>query len=95
MDNIDTIQICVGYECNGTETNSLPLDADAFASCQPRYESMPGWQQSTVGIRQYDQLPEAARDYLKRTEEIVATPIGIISTGPDRADTIVLNHPFS
>jgi len=95
LDNIDTIQICVGYECNGTETNSLPLDADAFASCQPRYESMPGWQQSTVGIRQYDQLPEAARDYLKRIEEIVATPIDIISTGPDRADTIVLNHPFS
>ncbi|MBL1433363.1 MAG: adenylosuccinate synthase [Gammaproteobacteria bacterium] len=95
LDDIDTIQICVGYECNGEETASLPLDIDAFASCQPRYESIPGWKQSTVGIREYDQLPEAARNYLKRIEEIVATPIDIISTGPDRADTIVLNHPFS
>lgn len=95
LDDIDTIQICVGYDCNGKEMTSLPSDTDAFASCQPRYESIPGWKQSTVGIREYDQLPEAARIYLKRIEEIVKTPVDIISTGPDRADTIVLTHPFS
>ena len=95
LDELDSIQICVGYDCNGSDTTTLPLDSDAFASCQPRYETLPGWKQSTVGIREYDQLPEAARSYLKRIEEIVGSPVDIISTGPDRADTIVLNHPFS
>lgn len=95
LDELDTIQVCIGYECDGSDTTLLPLDSDAFAGCQPRYETLPGWKQSTVGIREYEQLPAAARSYLKRIEEIVATPIDIISTGPDRADTIVLTHPFS
>ena len=56
---------------------------------------MPGWQQSTVGIKSYDELPQAARDYLKKIEELTGVPIDIISTGPDRAETIVLRHPFN
>lgn len=95
LDELDSIQIGVGYACDGSDTSTPPLDTDAFASCQPRYETLPGWKQSTLGIRRYDELPENARRYLKRIEEIVETPIDIISTGPDRADTIVLKHPFA
>ncbi len=95
LDELDSIQICVDYETEGVDINSLPLDTEAFASCQPRYETLPGWKSSTLGICEYKQLPEAARNYLKRIEEIVGSPVDIISTGPDRSDTIVLRHPFS
>ncbi|MFZ5593815.1 MAG: adenylosuccinate synthase [Pseudomonadota bacterium] len=93
LDGLDTIRICVGYHCNGEERETPPVGAEAFANCQPVYIDMPGWQESTVGIKYYDELPANARAYLKRIEVIVETPIDIISTGPDRADTIVLRHP--
>jgi len=94
LDGLDTIRICVGYESNGKASESSSLDADVLESCQPVYEDMPGWQESTVGVQSYDALPDAARNYLKRIEAIVGVPIDIISTGPDREETIVLNHPF-
>ncbi|MBI2779391.1 MAG: adenylosuccinate synthase [Gammaproteobacteria bacterium] len=93
LDGLDTIRLCVGYRCGGVERLTPPVGAEAFATCEPVYIDMPGWTESTVGIKYYDELPENARAYLKRIEAIVETPIDIISTGPDRADTIVLRHP--
>ncbi len=93
LDGLDTIRLCVGYRCGGVERLTPPVGAEAFATCEPVYIDMPGWTESTVGVRYYDELPENARAYLKRIEAIVETPIDIISTGPDRADTIVLRHP--
>jgi len=72
-----------------------PLGAEALAACQPIYEEMPGWRESTAGGRRYEDLPANARAYLRRIEELTGAPIDIISTGPDRADTIVLRDPFA
>ena len=73
----------------------MPLGAEALAACEPIYEEMPGWRDSTFGVRRYEDLPAAARAYLRRIEELADAPIDIISTGPDRADTIVLRNPFA
>jgi adenylosuccinate synthase len=95
LDGLDVIRLCVGYKCDGRESITPPAGAEALASCAPIYEERPGWKESTVGVRRYEDLPAKARDYLTRIQEIVGTPIDIISTGPDRADTIVLRDPFS
>ena len=71
------------------------MGAEALAACEPIYEEMPGWRDSTVGVRRYEELPANARAYLRRIEELTDAPIDIISTGPDRADTIVLRDPFA
>ncbi|MAA75494.1 MAG: adenylosuccinate synthase [Salinisphaeraceae bacterium] len=94
LDGLDSLQICTGYRCDGEVLSVPPMGADALANCEPVYEEMPGWKENTVGVREYDQLPQAARNYLSRLEEITETPIEIISTGPDREDTIMLRHPF-
>jgi len=94
LDGLDTIRICIGYECNGSHIDASSLAADVLEGCQPVYEDMPGWQESTVGVKRYDDLPDAARVYLKRIEEISGVPVDIISTGPDREETIVLRNPF-
>jgi adenylosuccinate synthase len=94
LDGLDTIRICVGYEINGEERRTPPVGADALEGCKPIYIDMPGWTESTVGIRNYDDLPDTAKAYLKRIEEVTETPIDIISTGPDRNETIILRHPF-
>ena len=70
------------------------INTEALSQCEPVYEEMPGWTDSTVGVREYDELPQAARNYLDRLAEITGVPIDIVSTGPDRADTIVLRDPF-
>ena len=72
-----------------------PVGAEAFAACEPVYEELPGWQESTVGVRCYQDLPANARAYLQYIETVTETPIHIISTGPDRRDTIILQDPFS
>jgi adenylosuccinate synthase len=72
----------------------LPLDADEIASCEPVYESHPGWTQSTFGLTDWDALPLNAQRYLRRVEELIAAPIDMVSTGPDRDHTILLRHPF-
>ncbi len=95
LDGLDTIRLCVGYNCEGIESVTPPAGAEALASCEPVYIEMPGWKESTVGVRRYDDLPANARAYLKRIEEIVGTAVDIISTGPDRADTIILRDPFA
>ena len=94
LDGLETIRICVGYTCGGEDRLTPPVGAEAFADCKPIYEEMPGWSESTVGVKRYDDLPANARAYLKRIEEITETPIAIISTGPDRNETIVLQNPF-
>jgi adenylosuccinate synthase len=94
LDGLDTIRICVGYRVGDRAMDTLPMAADQYVGIEPIYEDMPGWKSSTVGITRYEELPENARAYLKRLEEVVGVPIDIISTGPDRAETIVINHPF-
>lgn len=95
LDELDVIRLCVGYKLDGQLIDHVPVGAEGFAAVEPVYEEMPGWKSSTVGVRSYDDLPQAARDYLKRIEEVCNVPIAMISTGPDRADTIVLEHPFA
>ena len=95
LDGIETVRICIGYEIDGVRTAGLPVIVDRFAECQPVYEDIPGWSESTVGATTIDELPANARNYLARIEELVDTPIDIISTGPDREQTIIKRHPFS
>ncbi len=94
MDGLETVRICVGYHRNGTVTDILPLGAEAIAECQPIYEDMPGWTESTVGVEQMNLLPLNARRYLDRMEALCGVPVDMVSTGPDRRETIVLRHPF-
>ncbi|MBP6393588.1 adenylosuccinate synthase [Uruburuella suis] len=96
MDGIENINICVGYMLpDGSQTDILPFGADAVADCVPIYETLPGWSESTVGVKDYDKLPANAKAYLKRIEEVCGAPVAIVSTGPDREETIVLQHPFA
>ena len=94
MDGMDSINICVGYDYNGQKIDILPCGSDAVSACTPIYETMPGWQESTFGLKSYDALPDNAKAYLKRIEEICGAPIAMISTGPDREETILLRHPY-
>ena len=94
LDGLDTVKICTGYELNGQRCDYPPVDSDLYAECKPIYEEMPGWKESTFGAKSLDQLPQAAINYVKRLEQLIECPIDIISTGPDREETIVLRHPF-
>lgn len=94
LDGLDSIQICTGYRINGVFHDTPPVGADAIAQCEPVYEQVDGWEASTFGITDYAKLPANAKAYLKRIEEVTGTTIDIISTGPDRNETIVLRHPF-
>ncbi|MDS4029769.1 MAG: adenylosuccinate synthase [Candidatus Contendobacter sp.] len=95
LDGLDRIRLCVGYRCGMERLDDAPVGAEALATCAPIYEEMPGWRESTLGVKRYEELPATARAYLRRIEELTDTPIDLISTGPDRMDTIVLRHPFS
>ncbi|MDK9725422.1 MAG: adenylosuccinate synthase [Sterolibacteriaceae bacterium MAG5] len=94
LDGIEEMKICTGYKLNGGFTDILPVGADDLAACEPVYETLPGWKESTVGVKALDGLPVAARAYIKRMEEVCGVPVDMISTGPDREETIVLRHPF-
>jgi adenylosuccinate synthase len=94
LDGLDSLQICIGYKSDGKISKEPPMYADAFADVEPVYEEMPGWKESTIGVTSYDALPINARNYLQRLQELAGVPIDIISTGPDRDQTIVLRHPF-
>jgi len=95
MDGMETVRLCVGYKVGDTRSDILPVGAETLAECEPIYEDIPGWKESTVGVKAYEELPPAARNYLKRMEEVCEVPIDVISTGPDREETIVLRHPFA
>jgi adenylosuccinate synthase len=95
LDGMDALQVCVGYRIDGELTDLLPVGADDTARCVPVYEELPGWSQSTVGIKRLEDLPQAARDYLDRIESTCGVGVDMISTGPDREETIVRRHPFN
>jgi len=94
LDGLETIKICVAYKLDGEEVTAPPVGADRYAQCEPVYIEVPGWRDSTVAAKSMDDLPRQARDYLRRIEELCETPIDIVSTGPDREETVVLRHPF-
>ena len=94
LDELETIQICVGYQIDGKDISGVPVVVDRFAECKPVYEEVEGWRESTVGATDIDDLPAKARQYLDRIEELAGVPIDIVSTGPDRDQTIVKRHPF-
>jgi adenylosuccinate synthase len=94
LDGVEVIKLGVGYKVEGQVLDILPFGATNITACEPVYEELPGWQESTFGVRSYDKLPANARRYLDRLSEVCEVPIDMISTGPDRDQTIVLKHPF-
>ena len=94
MDGLESLNIGVGYHCGGAQFDILPVGAETIAGCEPIYETVPGWSESTAGARNLEDLPTNARNYLKRLEEICGVPVDMISTGPERDETIILRHPF-
>ena len=95
LDGLDTIKVCTGYQGVGENTSASLMDVDSFSNLQPIYVDLPGWKESTFGARNLEDLPANARAYIKYIEETVEVPVDIISTGPDREETIILRHPFS
>ncbi|MCW5594858.1 MAG: adenylosuccinate synthase [Rhodocyclaceae bacterium] len=94
LDGLEEMKICTGYRIDGRLSDILPVGADDLERCEPVYESLPGWKESTVGVKHFEALPTAAQAYLRRMETLCGVPVDMISTGPDREETIVLRHPF-
>ncbi len=94
LDGLESIGLCTGYMLDGKKIDLLPYGYKAVERAEPILETMPGWSDSTVGVKEYDKLPENARRFLTRIEEICEVPVDIISTGPDRMETILRRHPF-
>jgi adenylosuccinate synthase len=94
LDGLDTLRVCTGYRIDGEVHAGPPLLPHRFSECEPVYEEHPGWSEATAGITDFSKLPSNARRYLARLEELGEVPIDIVSTGPDRAETIVLRHPY-
>jgi len=95
LDGLTEVKICVGYrQPDGSVSDVPPLAAEGYEQVEPVLETMPGWSESTFGVQTLEQLPQAARNYIKRLEEITEVPVDIVSTGPDRVQTIVLRHPY-
>ena len=94
LDGLPTLKIAVAYEYGGNQISVPPVGADGFEKCEPVYIEMPGWEESTVGVKNIADLPQNARDYLSKIETLTGVPVDVVSTGPDRSETIVLRHPF-
>jgi adenylosuccinate synthase len=94
LDGIGPIRICTEYTAAGMRLDLLPSGAEAVAECKPVYEEAPGWDQSTFGVKRFDDLPQNARAYLRRIEQLAGVPIAMVSTGPERDETILMHHPF-
>ena len=94
LDGLQTLKIAVAYEYGGKQISVPPVGADGFEKCEPVYIEMPGWEESTVGVKNIADLPQNARDYLSKIETLTGVPVDVVSTGPDRSETIVLRHPF-
>ena len=94
LDGLETIGICTGYRYQGRIIDSVPIGAEAYAQCEPVIEEMPGWSESTMGVTDIEKLPPQARAYIDRLEGMVGVPVDILSTGPERKETIILRHPF-
>jgi adenylosuccinate synthase len=94
LDGLESIGLCVAYRYDGQEIDVVPQGAENYARCEPVIERLPGWRESTAGARRMDDLPENARRYITRIETLVGVPVDVLSTGPDRQDTIILRDPF-
>jgi adenylosuccinate synthase len=94
LTSINPVEICVGYEVDGVRRENVPATIQELEKCQPVFEELPGWADDIRGVRRYQDLPAATQSYLKRVEELVGVPIQIISVGPDREETIVVQNPF-
>jgi adenylosuccinate synthase len=94
LDGMPEIRLCTSYVKDGRPLELIPTGAEAVAGCTPVYETLPGWRESTVGAKSFAALPANARAYLQRIEALTAVPIAIVSTGPDRSETILVHHPF-
>ena len=94
LDGLKELKLCTGYMLDGETIDILPMGADEIARCEPIYETIEGWSDSTVGVTQFDQLPTNARLYLQRIEQVTGVPIHMVSTSPDRDHTILMHHPF-
>ena len=94
LDGLETVKVCIGYKTPNGEITRPPIGCDSYSDIEPVYEELPGWSESTVGLTSVDQLPENAKAYIRFLEEQIEAPIDIISTGPDRVETITLRHPF-
>ncbi|RBC37657.1 adenylosuccinate synthase, partial [Xanthomonas oryzae pv. oryzae] len=95
LDGMEKLKVCIAYEYRGKRTEYAPLDAQGWEECTPVYLEFPGWTENTHGITEWDKLPVAARAYLRALEELAGCPISIVSTGPDRDHTMVLQDPFA
>jgi adenylosuccinate synthase len=95
LDGLSELQLCVGYRLDGELIDILPMGADEIARCEPIYETLPGWTDSSVGLTRYEELPANARRYLERIEQVTGVPIHMVSTSPDRDHTILLHHPYA
>ncbi|MAJ91384.1 MAG: adenylosuccinate synthase [Legionellales bacterium] len=95
LDELEEINICTGYMLDGKEITVPPIDAENLEKCEPVYEKHPGWLSSTAGIKKYSDLPNEARSYINRLSEITGTSVDIISTGPERNETIILKNPLT
>ena len=94
LDGLEEIKICIGYVDADGRDAGMPMHADDFASIKPVYETMPGWTDVTVGAQRLEDLPQAAKNYVRRIEDLTGAPVDVVSTGPDRVETIVLRHAF-
>ena len=94
LDGLRELKLCTGYTLDGRHIDLLPLGAEEVGRCNPVFEALPGWDASTVGAKNWGDLPQEARAYLHRIEEICEVPIDVISTGPERQETILRKHPF-
>jgi len=94
LDGLEVIRVCTAYRHEGKLRTTPPSGADALSKCEPVYEEVPGWKESTLGVRRFDKLPANAQKYLKKIEEFTEARIDLISTGAERDDTIILRHPF-
>ncbi|MEY3668383.1 MAG: hypothetical protein RL572_1923 [Pseudomonadota bacterium] len=95
LDGLETIKICTGYKGVDADASSYLMNMDSYQDLEPEYVELPGWSESTVGIKSLDQLPANALAYIRFIEKIIEAPVDIISTGPDREETIILRHPFA
>ena len=96
LDGFDVLKICVGYQIDGSDKvlDYFPSDAGAQAACKPIYEEIPGWSDSTYGARSWAELPANAVKYIRRVEELTKLPVTLLSTSPERDDTILVRDPF-
>jgi adenylosuccinate synthase len=93
LDGLEEIKICVGYRLDGEELRSFPARWEALEKAQPVYETFPGWQEATAGVLSFDDLPTNARAYIATIEKLVGAPVGVVSTGPRREETILRKDP--